>query len=76
MAMRKKQASLIDQIRQAVEQSGMSRYAISKATGIDQAALSRFVYGERGLTAENLDKLGECLNLKIVVDEPLKAKGK
>lgn len=75
MSMRKKQASFIDQVRRAVEESDMSRYAIGKITGIDQAALSRFVYGERGLTMENLDRLAECLGLRVVIDKP-KTKGR
>jgi cyanate lyase len=60
-------ATLIDQIRQAVENSDLTRYAISKKTGIHQASLSRFVYGERGLSDDALNSLGELLNLEIVV---------
>ncbi len=33
-------------------------------TGIDQAALSRFVHG-KGLSMESLDALAECLGLEI-----------
>jgi hypothetical protein len=56
---------LSDQIRQAVEGCGLSRYAISKATEIDQATLSRFVSGERGLPMNTLDVLAEFLDLNI-----------
>ena len=48
-----------NQLRRCVEQSGLSRYAISKATGIDQATLSRFMSGERGLTMKAFDKLAD-----------------
>ena len=62
-----------DQIRQAVIQSGMTRYAIWKATGIDQANLCRFVNGEAGMTFGSLDKLADLLGLEVVV-KPRKSK--
>ncbi len=66
--------TLIDQIRQAVLDSDMTRYQISKLTDIDQASLSRFVHGERGLSDEAINLIGELLNLEIVVRK--KPKGK
>lgn len=54
------------QIRAAVEASGVSGYRISAETGIDKAALSRFLSGERGLSMESLDLLAGYLELKIV----------
>lgn len=55
-----------DQIRKAVEESGMTRYAIFKASGIDQATLSRFVHGQVGLSMDSLDVLADILGLEIV----------
>jgi len=46
--------------------SGLTRYAICKATGIDKASMSRFVRGERGLSYENLDRLADYLGLEVV----------
>ncbi len=63
--MGRKQVKLSDQIRQAVDDCGLSRYAISKATGIDQSTLSRFMSGERGLPMGTLDVLAAYLNLNI-----------
>lgn len=60
-----KKLALSDQIRQAVDASGLSRYAICKATGIDQGAMSRFMAGEMGLALETLDRLGEVLGLEV-----------
>ena len=53
-----------DQIRQAVDASGMSRYAICKALGIDQATMSRFM-GGAGMELANIDRLADLLGLTI-----------
>ncbi|MDX2146875.1 MAG: helix-turn-helix transcriptional regulator [Planctomycetota bacterium] len=59
--------TVTDQLRQAVEQCGQTRYAISKATGIPASVLSRFVASGRGLRSENFDKL--CTHLGLVLTE-------
>jgi ribosome-binding protein aMBF1 (putative translation factor) len=56
---------LSDQIRHAIDHSGMSRYAIAKAIGLDQATLSRFMAGKGGLALETMDKLAELLGLRL-----------
>ena len=67
--MTKKQAKQFsDEIRSAVENSGLTRYRIAKETGIDAAALCRFVQGQVGLTMENLDKLAECIGLHVTAE--------
>lgn len=43
----------------------MSRYAIAKAIGLDQATLSRFMSGKGGLALETVDKLAELLHLRL-----------
>jgi transcriptional regulator with XRE-family HTH domain len=52
-------------LRRAIRECGMTRYAISVRTGIDQAALSRFMKGERGLSLAAIDRLMAALNLEI-----------
>ena len=59
-----------DQIRRLIDSCGMSRYQISKHTGIDQAALSRFMSGERGLSRKALDEIGELLDLEVIMHGP------
>ena len=56
---------LSEQIRQAIDASGYSRYRICKETGIDQAAMSRFMAGTVGLTQENLDRVAAFLGLEL-----------
>ena len=59
-----------DQVRNAIAQLarlGVSRYRISRATGISQSALSRFMAGEqpRGLTLASLDALAPFLEVQV-----------
>ncbi len=65
--MRHQTGHLSDQIRLAVRESGLSRYAICKTSGVDQAVLSRFMSGKSGITTTTLDALARVLNLDIVV---------
>jgi transcriptional regulator with XRE-family HTH domain len=74
--MGKKRSKVSDQIRAAIESSGVSRYGIAMATGIDQATLSRFMAGTGGMTVETLGKLAEFLGLQIVVKGKAKGRGK
>jgi hypothetical protein len=64
--MAKRGDTLTDQLRQAIDDSGLTRYRISMETGIDQAVLSKFCLGQRGLSMESLDTLGKFLGLRIV----------
>jgi transcriptional regulator with XRE-family HTH domain len=54
-----------DELRKAIEKSGVSRYRIAKDLGISEATLSRFMSGERGLTLKVLDKLCDHLGLQL-----------
>jgi hypothetical protein len=57
--------SFSDQLRQAVRESELTRYAISVRTGIDQGTLCRFIRGERGISLDSADRLMDCLGLEI-----------
>ena len=63
--MARKRRSISEQLRDAIEASGETRYRISQETGISQSMLSRFVSGERGLTSTAIDTLGEYLDLEL-----------
>lgn len=54
-----------EQLRDAIANSGETRYAISKATSVDQAVLAKFVNGKRGLSLETIDKLAKYLRLEL-----------
>ena len=64
MARRTKHLS--DQIRNAINDSGLSRYAICKACDIDKGTMSRFMSGQVGLSLETIDRVGVFLDLHVV----------
>jgi transcriptional regulator with XRE-family HTH domain len=75
--MAKKQLKkLTDQLRQAIDDCGLTRYEIAKQTGIDESALAKFYNGHRGLSMEALNALGEFLELKIILGRTPDKKGK
>lgn len=59
-------ASVSETLRRAVRQSGETRYAIAKATGINPSVLSRFVVSGHGLRSHNIDRLADYLGLRLV----------
>ena len=56
---------LSEQLKEAIVRASVSRYEISKKTGVDQAALSKFVLGQRGISVEAMDAVGLYLGLSI-----------
>ena len=69
--------TLTDQLRQAVADWGRTLGELARDTGIDKSALSRFVNGERGLSMEGINAIGDCLGLRIVAEKPrAKKKGR
>ena len=76
-SMEKKRSNLVtDQLRQAIDDSGLTRYQIAKATGIDESALVKFYNGHRGLSMNALNALGEFLQLTIILGRRPDKKGK
>jgi hypothetical protein len=57
---------LTNQLRAIVLESGMSLGEISRETGIDKSALSRFLSGERDVSAKVLNTLGELFQLRLM----------
>ena len=65
---------LSDEVRRAVDASGLSRYRISKTLGIAESTISRFMAGS-GLSMEYLDALAELLDMHLAVAKRPKKKG-
>jgi len=62
------QMSFSDDLRRAITSADKTANAISKECGIDHAALSRFLRGERTITVETADKLAVYFGLRLVPD--------
>ena len=67
---------MTDQIRQAIDDSGLTRYRIALEAGVDESALAKFYNGHRGLSMENFDRIFEYLGLRIVMGRKPKQKGR
>ena len=72
----KRLKNLTDQLRQAIDDCGLTRYEIAKQTGIDESALAKFYNGHRGLSMDALNSLGDYLQLKIILGRRPYKKGK
>jgi len=63
--MKGKGMKLSDQIRRAVDNSGLSRYAICRIGAFDKGMMSRFMAGKAGLSLTMLDRLAAVLALDV-----------
>jgi transcriptional regulator with XRE-family HTH domain len=65
------------QLRNAITQSGQSRYAIAKATGVEQSTLSRFMSGERtGMTLDTAHLLAQHLGYDLTLTPKKRTRSK
>lgn len=62
-------AAISDQLRVAIETCGLSRYAVAKRAGVEQAVLSRFMAGKAGMSLKSIDAVGRVLGLRLIADE-------
>lgn len=73
----KRYKPISQQLRGAIDTSGMSRYRICKEVGLPESTMSQFMSGQCGLALATVDRLGELLGLTIVaVAAPQANKGK
>jgi predicted transcriptional regulator len=66
MVRKKGAIGLVEQLRQAIRDSGLSLGQLERASGIGRDQLSRFVRGERGLGLEAAGRLFDTLGLRVV----------
>ena len=63
--MRSERESFVDQIRRAVNNCNISRYALGKRIGMDKAVMSRFMSGKGFLSEDSLNRLTAALDLSV-----------
>ena len=57
--------ALQDQLRQAIENSGLTLYRIAKDSGVVYQVLHRFARGERDLTLETATRLADFFGMRL-----------
>jgi transcriptional regulator with XRE-family HTH domain len=57
--------SLAEQLRQAIEDSGITMYKLSQDSGVNRSQLSRFMRGQRDLSLAVADKFCEVLGIGL-----------
>ena len=71
--MARKRPDIEEELRQAIINSGISRYRLSKLTGVNDAVLCNFVNRKRSVTMTTAAKLAKELGLSL---RPDKKKGR
>lgn len=64
--------SISGALREAIKESGLTCYAISKRSGVAESALSRFMSGERSLSLDTVERLADVLGAELVVRNDLR----
>ena len=72
----KAKTDIQEQLRQAISQAGISRYRLSKLTGVTQAVLSTFVNRKRSATMDTAAKLAMALGLELTPTKKPTGKGR
>ena len=67
-----KMGRLVLDLKQAIQDSGLTHYAIAKAADVDIASIDRFMTGERDLRLATAGKIVDALGyeLKKISDSP------
>jgi plasmid maintenance system antidote protein VapI len=62
---KKKEATVSEALRTAIERRGLSLYRVAKNAGVGYTTLHRFIHRERSLSMEALDKLCASMGLEL-----------
>ena len=65
MSKKRKQVDLAKQIKAAYSKSGMTRFVLTKRSGVSYAIVHRFISDDRGITIDTASKLCETLGLEL-----------
>jgi transcriptional regulator with XRE-family HTH domain len=65
VAKKKGASGLVEQLRQAIRDSGKTLLQLSKESGVDTGRLSRFMRGERNINIVAAEKICEALGLAL-----------
>ena len=57
--------SLVERLKAAIAESGLTRYKLAQAADVEESALSRFFHGKRSLSLEAASRLADVLNLEL-----------
>jgi Cro/C1-type HTH DNA-binding domain len=68
--LRSSQKTISQQLRERILDAEITRYKLSKSSGVSEASLSRFVKEENSLTLASIDAIGDVLGLQVVVRPP------
>ena len=55
----------LQKVKQLMKERNMAAYAISKQTGISQAAIGQWLNGKNGASVTSLKKLADCFGVPI-----------
>lgn len=61
------ESEIVEKLRDAVERSEESRFAIAKRAGFDRSILTRLLSGERGISVGVAERLADALGLELVL---------
>lgn len=60
-----KEATLVEQLREAIYESGLTRYRIAKDSGVDYYTLARFLDEGRDIRLSSVQKLADYFGMRF-----------
>ena len=76
MTKKSARTDLAKQLRAAFVKSGLSRFALSKRSGVSYSVVHRFVAGDRDIKMETASRLCDVLGLELQQVRSMKANRK
>ncbi|MCC6681138.1 MAG: helix-turn-helix transcriptional regulator [Phycisphaeraceae bacterium] len=69
-------SKILNELKRSIRNGELTRYRIAQISGLTEAALSRLMSGERGLSIDAAEKLADALDLEIIIRPKSRRKGK